>query len=232
MDDRSEILIIDDDEDICEVVSVLLESEGFFTQQAHSGREALSLISSQLDLIILDITLPDGSGFSICEKIRRTTVAPILYLSAKALAEDKEMAFQCGGDDYLTKPFIPTELISRVRAMLRRYRVYQGKNARDDSQFIRIQNLLLNPDNGEVLLNGTRVGLRPKEYQLLMLLTQNRGTVFSIQTIYERLWCERYMPSANNTVMVHIRNLRQKIESDPQHPTYILTVWGEGYQSA
>lgn len=228
----STILIVDDDCDIREVISTLLQSEGFFTLQACNGQEALSLLSSNIDLIILDIMMPGDSGFAICKKIRRFTTAPILYLSAKSLMTDKETAFNSGGDDYLTKPFIPAELLTRVKAILRRYQIYRGKNysLNLNQDFIQINSLAVHPTSGEVFLNGTPILLRHKEYQLLSFLSQNRGTVFSVQSLYEQLWGEPYLPSANNTVMVHIRNLRQKIEADPQRPKYILTVWGEGYQ--
>ena len=228
----STILIVDDDSDICEVIAALLQSEGFLTLRACNGQEALSLLNSRIDLIILDIMMPGDSGFTVCEKMRRVTTAPILYLSAKSLTADKETAFDSGGDDYLTKPFIPAELLTRVKAILRRYQVYQGKNhsSNADPDFIRINNLTVHPTSGEVFLNGTPIRLRPKEYQLLAFLAQNRETVFSVQRLYEQLWGESYLPSANNTVMVHIRNLRQKIEADPQCPKYILTVWGEGYK--
>ncbi|WP_020502623.1 response regulator transcription factor [Desulfitobacterium hafniense] len=230
----STIMIIDDDNDICEVIGALLQSEGFLTLRACNGQEALSLLNSSVDLIILDIMMPGDSGFTICEKMRRITTAPILYLSAKSLTADKEMAFDSGGDDYLTKPFIPAELLTRVKAILRRYQVYRGKklSSKSDRDLIRINNLVVHPTSGEVFLNGTPLLLRPKEYQLLAFLVRNRGTVFSVQNLYEQLWGESYLPSANNTVMVHIRNLRQKIEADPQHPKYILTVWGEGYKFA
>lgn len=228
----STILIVDDDKDICEVTAALLQSEGFSTLQANNGQEALSMLSSNIDLIILDIMMPGDSGFTICEKMRRVTTAPILYLSAKGLTKDKETAFHSGGDDYLTKPFIPMELLARVKAMLRRYYIYRGKkqNSSLNTDFIKIDGLAVHPTSGEVFLNNTLIFLRHKEYQLLSFLAQNRGVVFSVQTLYEQLWGEPYLPSANNTVMVHIRNLRQKIETDPQHPKYILTVWGEGYK--
>jgi len=164
--------------------------------------------------------------------MRRVTTAPILYLSAKSLPKDKETAFNSGGDDYLTKPFIPGELLIRVKAMLRRYHIYSGskQHSRLNSDFIQINELAIHPTSGEVFLNDSPIFLRHKEYQLLSYLAQNRRVVFSVQVLYEELWAEPYLPSANNTVMVHIRNLRQKVEKDPQHPKYILTVWGEGYQ--
>lgn len=228
----STIMIVDDDSDIREVISALLQSEGFLALQACNGQEALTLLNRNVDLVILDIMMPGDSGFTICKKIRRITTAPILYLSAKSLTEDKETAFDSGGDDYLTKPFIPAELLTRVKAILRRYQVYRGKNFNSNTNpdFIQIDNLSIHPASGEVFLDGAPIILRHKEYQLLAFLSQNRGTVFSVQSLYEQLWEEPFLPSANNTVMVHIRNLRQKIEADPQHPKYILTVWGEGYQ--
>ncbi|WP_369281832.1 response regulator transcription factor [Oscillibacter sp. GMB15532] len=228
----STILIVDDDKDICEVTAALLQSEGYATLQANNGEAALDMLENSIDLIILDIMMPGDSGFAVCEKMRRVTTAPILYLSAKSLPTDKEIALNSGGDDYLTKPFIPVELLARVKAMLRRYHIYSKNQQRGklNDEFIQIGGLAVHPTSGEVFLNNSPVFLRHKEYQLLSHLIQNRGSVFSVQYLYEALWSEPYLPSANNTVMVHIRNLRQKIETDPQHPKYILTVWGEGYQ--
>ncbi len=228
----STILIVDDDKDICEVTAALLQSQGYSTLQANNGKDAVSMVGKDIDLIILDIMMPGDSGFTVCEKMRRVTTAPILYLSAKSLPKDKETAFKSGGDDYLTKPFIPGELLIRVKAMLRRYHIYSGskQHSRLNSDFIQINELAIHPTSGEVFLNDSPIFLRHKEYQLLSYLAQNRRVVFSVQVLYEELWAEPYLPSANNTVMVHIRNLRQKVEKDPQHPKYILTVWGEGYQ--
>ncbi|WP_024296355.1 response regulator transcription factor [Lacrimispora indolis] len=228
----STILIVDDDKDICEVTAALLQSQGYSTLQANNGKDAVSMVGKDIDLIILDIMMPGDSGFTVCEKMRRVTTAPILYLSAKSLPKDKETAFNSGGDDYLTKPFIPGELLIRVKAMLRRYHIYSGskQHSRLNSDFIQINELAIHPTSGEVFLNDSPIFLRHKEYQLLSYLAQNRRVVFSVQVLYEELWAEPYLPSANNTVMVHIRNLRQKVEKDPQHPKYILTVWGEGYQ--
>lgn len=230
--DSSIILIVDDDRDIREIITALLESEGFLTLQASNGQEAISLMSRNIDLIILDIMMPGDSGFTICEKIRRISAAPILYLSAKSLLQDKQLAFDTGGDDYLTKPFIPAELLTRVKAILRRYQIYKGKNNNSNNMkdFIKVNDLAVHPTSGEVFLNNMPIILRHKEYQLLSFLSQNRSKVFSVKELYEQLWGESYLHSANNTVMVHIRNLRQKIEADPQHPKYIITVWGEGYQ--
>lgn len=228
----STILIVDDDKDICEVTAALLQSEGYTALQASNGEDALSLLDSSIDLIILDIMMPGESGFTVCEKMRRITTAPILYLSAKSLPEDKKIGLDSGGDDYLTKPFIPVELLARVKAMLRRFHIYSGnkQNINLNEEFIHIKELAVHPTSGEVFLNNSPIFLRHKEYQLLTHLVQNKGIIFSVQALYEQLWAEPYLPSANNTVMVHIRNLRQKIETDPQHPKYILTVWGEGYQ--
>lgn len=228
----STILIVDDDKDIREVTAALLQSEGYATLQANNGGDALSMLENNIDLIILDIMMPGDSGFTVCEKIRKITTAPILYLSAKSLPTDKETAFNAGGDDYVTKPFIPVELLARIKAMLRRYHIYSDnvKQLSLNTDFIQINELAVHPTSGEVVFNNSPLFLRHKEYQLLSFLAQHRGDVFSVKTLYEQLWAEPYLPSANNTVMVHIRNLRQKIETDPQHPKYILTVWGEGYQ--
>lgn len=224
------ILIADDNEEIREIVGVLLESEGYNVIEAVDGEDAIVKVDENIDLIILDIMMPVKSGFKACVEIRKKTSAPILFLSAKTQDSDKCMGFSSGCDDYLSKPFSYTELVSRVKALLRRYYVYKGKDETDFNKYINIEELKVNTTSNEVLLDGEEVILTEIEYRILLIMAQHRRKIFSSQNLYENVWNEPYLYSCNNTVMVHIRNLRRKLENDPQNPRYIKTVWGRGYR--
>ncbi len=228
----AKIMIVDDSEGIREIVEVLLTNEGYDVVTADSGEKALHLLNAHhnTDLIILDIMLPGKSGFESCIGIREMTTAPILFLSAKSHIEDKEMGLSIGGDDYLPKPFSPVELTARVKALLRRYAVYQGKEQNPKAEIIRIRELRIHRTTGDVWLDNKPISLRYMEYKLLLLLAKNRGRVLSAQEIYETIWEEKFLPVSNNTVVAHIKNLRQQIEKEPKEPKYVLTVWGRGYQ--
>lgn len=224
------ILIADDNEDIREIVRVLLESEGYNVIEAVDGEDAISKVDDEIDLIILDVVMPKKTGFKACIEIREKTSAPILFLTAKSQDSDKYMAFSAGSDDYLSKPFSYTELVSRVKALLRRYYVYKGKEIKDNDNSISINGLVINTSSNEAAVNGKELILTEIEYNILLLMAQNRKKIFSAQNLYESIWREPYFYSCNNTVMVHIRNLRSKLEEDPQNPEYIKTVWGKGYR--
>lgn len=224
------ILIADDNEDIREIVRVLLESEGYNVIEAVDGEDAINKVDDEIDLIILDVVMPKKTGFKACIEIREKTSAPILFLTAKSQDSDKYMAFSAGSDDYLSKPFSYTELVSRVKALLRRYYVYKGKEIKDSDNSISINGLIINTSSNEASVNGKELILTEIEYNILLLMAQNRKKIFSAQNLYESIWGEPYFYSCNNTVMVHIRNLRSKLEEDPQNPEYIKTVWGKGYR--
>lgn len=224
------ILIADDNEDIREIVRVLLESEGYNVIEAVDGEDAINKVDDEIDLIILDVVMPKKTGFKACIEIREKTSAPILFLTAKSQDSDKYMAFSAGSDDYLSKPFSYTELVSRVKALLRRYYVYKGKEIKDTDNSISINSLIINTSSNEASVNGKELILTEIEYNILLLMAQNRKKIFSAQNLYESIWREPYFYSCNNTVMVHIRNLRSKLEEDPQNPEYIKTVWGKGYR--
>ena len=224
------ILIADDNEDIREIVRVLLESEGYNVVEAVDGEDAINKVDDEIDLIILDVVMPKKTGFKACIEIREKTSAPILFLTAKSQDSDKYMAFSAGSDDYLSKPFSYTELVSRVKALLRRYYVYKGKEIKDSDNSISINGLIINTSSNEVSVDGKELILTEIEYNILLLMAQNRKKIFSAQNLYESIWREPYFYSCNNTVMVHIRNLRSKLEEDPQNPEYIKTVWGKGYR--
>ena len=230
MADERLIMIADDDPDIREVVRILLESEGFRIVEAVDGDDAVSKIEPAIDLYILDVMMPGKSGYQVCRAIRAASTAPILFLTAKSQDGDKSMGFSSGGDDYLPKPFSYTELTARVKALLRRYYVYRGKESEESKEKIVIRDLVIDRQTCEVKLAGAEVQLTDIEYRMLLLMAENRRKVFSAQNLYESIWNEPYFYSCNNTIMVHIRNLRRKIEPDPDNPQYIKTVWGKGYR--
>lgn len=228
--DKRTILIADDDPDIREVVRILLESEGFELREAADGDDAVSKIAPEIDLYILDVMMPGKSGYQVCQAIRAVSTAPILFLTAKSQDGDKAMGFSSGGDDYLPKPFSYSELLARVKALIRRYTVYRGKEDSPDSDKLVIRNLTIDRRTCEVTVSGADVPLTDIEYRMLLLMAENRRKVFSAQSLYESIWNEPYFYSCNNTIMVHIRNLRRKIEPDAENPQYIKTVWGKGYR--
>ena len=227
------ILLVEDDGDIREGVRVLLESEGYEVYEAESGNRALELVNKDMDLIILDIMMPGISGIRTCEEIRKIYNIPILFLTAKARESDKLLGLMAGGDDYLPKPFSYGELLGRVKALLRRYQVYQGKGTGDrgeDSSWLQWKEIRLDLGFNQVWVEDKEVDLSELEYQILRLLMKHPNKIFSAQNIYESVWKEPYFYGSNNTVMVHIRKLRVKVEKDPQEPKRICTVWGKGYR--
>lgn len=235
MNEKAKILVADDNEEIREVLRILLESEGFDVIEAVDGNEAVEKISENPDLIILDVMMPNKNGFRACIEIREKSIAPILFLTAKTEDSDKTMGFSTGGDDYLVKPFSYTEIISRVKALLRRCYVYQAsdtseKQQKKENNLIEIGKMIIDKDKSRVTINSREIDLTDIEYNILLLLASNRKKVFSAENIYESVWNAEYFYTASNTIMVHIRKLRTKIEENPQNPEYIKTVWGRGYK--
>ena len=230
MPDSRRILLADDDPDIREVGRILLESEGYEVITAKDGDEAVRLARPDIDLYILDIMMPGKSGYQACKEIRASSSAPILFLTARTQDSDKAMGFSVGADDYLAKPFSYTELTARVKALLRRYYVYKGKAEEETGKIIVLKDLSIDPLSCEVRRNGELIPLTDIEFRILLTLAGNRRKVFSAEQLYEKIWNEPYFYACNNTVMVHIRNLRRKIEPDPNDPAYIKTVWGKGYR--
>lgn len=225
------ILIVDDDHEIREGLRILLAGEAYNIIEADNGAQALEKLSCAVDLVILDVMMPGLSGLRVCEEIRKTSSVPILFLTAKAQESDKLIGLTAGGDDYLTKPFSYTELVARVKALLRRYCVYRGKT--DDATINRdnimtLQDINLSLSGNQVWVCGKEVDLTDIEYRILRLLMQHPQRIFSAENIYESVWNEPYY--SNGVIMVHIRKLRTKIEPDPQNPKYIKTVWGKGYR--
>lgn len=232
MEQRSEqnvcILVVDDEQDIRRIIRILLESSGYQVAEAPNGLAAVEYIRQQpnVDLVLMDIMMPGLNGIEASRAIRERCSAPILFLTAKTLERDKFEAYQAGGDDYLAKPFSHAELMMKVESLLRRYRVYKGKTS---GQLLRADVMLDEPGR-RVLRGGRPVELTETEFEILCFLAARRGSVVSVEQIYEGVWHEKYMPSSTNTVMVHIVNLRKKLEEDPANPRLIRTVWGKGYQ--
>lgn len=222
------VLIVDDEEDIRELVGIYLKNEGYNICKAVNGQEALQCLSDmQIDIAILDVMMADMDGIALCMEIRKKSNIPIIMLSAKDQDMDKVIGLSAGADDYLAKPFNPVELVARVKAQLRRFNDF---NERKPSSILEYMELSMNLETHRVFLNLKEVQLTPKEFAILELLWKNKGNVFSTEHIYDSLWSEEEAYDINNVVMVHIRNLRSKIEPDIKNPQYIKTVWGVGYK--
>ena len=231
------VLIIEDDPDIREGVRILLQSEDLIVLEAENGRKGLELLDDGFQLVILDIMMPGMSGLRTCEEIRKRSNVPVLFLTAKAQESDKLIGLMAGGDDYLCKPFSYAELLGRVKALIRRYTVYKndsdisesGQNSNEE-KYIEKGEIRISEVFNEVYVRGKEVDLSEIEYRILLLMMQHPRKIFSAQNLYESVWQEPYFYSCNGTVMVHIRKLRVKIESDPKNPRYIKTLWGKGYK--
>lgn len=226
------ILLVEDDPDIRDGVRILLAGEGYHILEAENGARALEVFGPEVDLVILDVMMPGMSGLRVCEELRKISTVPILFLTAKSQESDKLLGLTAGGDDYLAKPFSFAELSARVKALLRRYCVYQGKaqaGVRVEEQMLCAGGVRLALDYNRVWVDGQEVNLTDTEYKILRLLMQNPRQIFPVQALYEKVWNEPYFYVSNGTVMVHIRNLRVKIEKDPQNPKRVCTVWGKGY---
>ncbi|HEY3316520.1 MAG TPA: response regulator transcription factor [Bacillota bacterium] len=225
------ILVVDDEKEIADLIAIHLQSEGYQVFMAGSGEQALQVLREHdVQLIILDIMMPGMDGLEMCRRVREVRNTPILMLSARAEDVDKILGLKTGADDYMAKPFNPLELVARVRAQLRRYLSLNPDRAwRDSEDILRAGGLEINRAKRTITVGERRANLTPTEYEILLLLAGHPGRVFSSEEIYERVWQERYLHS-NNTVMVHIRKIREKIEDDPRHPTLVTTVWGVGYR--
>ena len=226
MNDR--ILVVDDDRSIRNLIKVYLENDGYEVYNASNGQEALdSLVSNEYDLIILDVMMPILDGVATCIKIRETYTMPIIFLSAKGEEINKIQGLTVGADDYITKPFGSMELLARVKAQLRRYKKFSNNPV--SKNIIEIEDLIINTDTHEVTVREKKVKLTPKEFDILECLARNKGMVFTVEKLYETVWKGGFVVS-DTSIVVHITNLRQKIELDPKSPQYIKTVWGVGYK--
>ena len=225
------ILMIEDNAEIREGVRILLEGEEYAVTEAENGSEGLKLLDSDTDLVILDVMMPGISGFRTCEEIRKVSNVPVLFLTAKSQDSDKLMGLMAGGDDYLSKPFSYSELLARVKALVRRYCVYKGKEEEGtEDRYVNGMGIRINESYNEDCKGDKELALTDIEYKILLLLMKHPKRIFTIQNIYESVWNEPYFYVSNGTVMVHIRKLRLKIEDNPQEPKCIRTVWGRGYR--
>ena len=222
------ILICDDEQDIVSALKIYLESEGYETLCCYNGREALEALAGQdVQLVLLDIMMPEMDGIAVINKIRETSNVPVIFLSAKAEDTDKILGLNLGADDYVTKPFNPIELLARVRSQLRRYTQLGGSAPREES--LRAGGIVMDDGAKTVTLDGEIVKLTPTEYDILRLLLQNPGKVFRPDAIYRAVPNEEPF-GAESSIAVHIRHLREKLEIDPAEPRYIKAVWGQGYK--
>lgn len=226
----AKILVCDDDKDIVEAIDIYLTQEGYEVLKAYDGDEAIKVLKrNEVDLLIMDVMMPRLDGIRATLKIRENMSLPLIILSAKSEDADKILGLNIGADDYMTKPFNPLELVARVKSQLRRY-TQLGSTARSDNQSeFRTGGLVIRDDLKEVTVDGEKVKLTPIEYNILLLLVKNQGKVFSINQIYENIWNEEAI-GADNTVAVHIRHIREKIEINPKEPRYLKVVWGVGYK--
>lgn len=224
------ILVCDDDKEIVDAIDIYLTGEGFQVLKAYDGYEALELLEKQsADLLIIDVMMPGLDGIRTTLKVRETSSIPIIILSAKSEDSDKILGLNIGADDYLSKPFNPLELVARVKSQLRRYTQLGNLNQQNSDQIFKCGGLTINDDTKEVWVDEELIKLTPIEYNILLLLVRNAGKVFSIDEIYEQIWNEEAI-GADNTVAVHIRHIREKIEINPREPRYLKVVWGVGYK--
>lgn len=225
------ILVCDDDREIVEAIEIYLSKEGYNVIKAYDGLEAIEILKKEdVQLLLIDVMMPKLDGLRATLKIREKSGIPIIILSAKTEDSDKVIGLDVGADDYITKPFNPLELIARVKSQLRRY-TKLGTMAGQKSNVYTVGGLEVNDDSKEVTVDGESVKLTPYEYKILLLLVKNQGRVFTIEQIYENVWEEEAI-AADNTVAVHIRHIREKIEINPKEPRYLKVVWGVGYKIA
>ena len=223
------ILVCDDDKEIVDAIEIYLQQEGYQIYKAYDGEQAIKVLKeTNIQLLIIDIMMPRLDGIHATLKIREFSSVPIIFLSAKSEDTDKILGLNMGADDYITKPFNPLELVARVKSNLRRYTQLGSLNVENNALY-QVGGMCMNDDTKEVTVDGEPVKLTPIEYNILFLLVKNQGKVFSIDQIYENIWNEEAI-GADNTVAVHIRHIREKIEINPKEPRYLKVVWGVGYK--
>lgn len=223
------ILVCDDDHEIVDAIEIYLEQEGFKVFKAYDGIEAIEILKEQdIQLLVIDVMMPRLDGIHAIMKIRESSSIPIIVLSAKTEDPDKILGLNVGADDYIAKPFNPLELVARVKSQLRRY-TKLGNIPEETNAIYSVGGLVMNDDTKEVTVDDEAVKLTPIEYSILLLLVKNPGRVYSIDQIYEKIWNEQAI-GADNTVAVHIRHIREKIEINPREPRYLKVVWGVGYK--
>ena len=224
------ILVVDDEKEIADLVEIYLVSDGYKVFKANNAQEGLEILDKEeIHLVLLDIMMPGMDGLEMCRRIRETNNIPIIMLSAKSTDLDKILGLGTGADDYVVKPFNPLELTARVKSQLRRYTQLGNLNQSSNENVYKCGGLTINDDTKEVYVDDEQIKLTPIEYNILLLLVKNAGKVFSIDEIYEQIWNEEAI-GADNTVAVHIRHIREKIEINPREPRYLKVVWGVGYK--
>ena len=227
---NNKILVLDDEREIAEGIALYLRNEGYEVELAFTGREALRKVEAESPVLaLLDVMLPDMDGFAILQKIRESYRFPVIMLTAKTEDTDKITGLTLGADDYIPKPFNPLELVARVKAQLRRYTKYND-NVKQQENIIDFAGLVMNRDTHECTYNEKELVLTPIEFDILWLLCSNRGRVISSEQLFEQIWKEKYFKNSNNTVMVHIRHLREKMGDGTRKSDFIKTVWGVGYK--
>lgn len=223
-----DILVLDDEKEIADLIELYLRNENYNVYKFYDSTSALKCIKeNKLDMAIFDVMLPDTDGFTICNKIRENYNYPIIMLTAKVDDLSKIQGLSIGADDYVTKPFNPLELVARVKSNLRRYHNYN--NDKDENNIIEILGLTINKQNHKCTLYNEEIDLTPTEFSILWYLCENRGKVISSEELFANVWGETYL-DCNNTVMVHIKRLRQKLHEKPKNPKIIKTIWGVGYE--
>ncbi len=226
------ILVVDDEHEIGDLIELYLKNEGYTVFKFYSARDALAYIEvNELDLAILDVMLSDMNGFKLCQKIREQYNYPIIMLTAKDEEIDKITGLTLGADDYITKPFRPLEMVARVKAQLRRYKKYNLSRSEDTEDTVIIHSgLVMDIKTHECLLNEKPLALTPTEFSILRILLENKGNVVSAEELFHRIWKDEYYNKSNNTITVHIRHLREKMDDTVDNPKYIKTIWGVGYK--
>lgn len=223
------ILIIDDEKEITDLLEVFLHNENYQIFKGHSAEEAIELIKNvSFDLAIIDVMLPDGNGFDLCKLIREKYTYPIIMLTSRTEGMDRVTGLSLGADDYVTKPFLPIELVARVKAQLRRVNNYDNKE-QHMSETLAVTGLFLNKTSHECKLNDEIIKLTPTEFSIIWLLCENRGRVYSADELFRIIWGEKYFKNSRNTVMVQIRHIREKLHDTGEKPQFIKTIWGVGY---
>ena len=228
--EKTKILVVDDEKEIADLLEIYLISDGFEVLKAYNGEEGLRILEQEkVDLMLLDVMMPGIDGLEMCRRVREDKNIPIIIVSAKSQELDKILGLSTGADDYVSKPFNPLELMARVKSQLRRYTKLGNIPVQEEMAVYRVGGLAINDDLKEVTVDDEAVKLTPIEYNILLLLVKNAGKVFSIDQIYEQIWNEEAI-GADNTVAVHIRHIREKIEINPKEPRYLKVVWGIGYK--
>lgn len=224
------VLVVDDEKEIADLIDIYLKNDGFNVYKFYSSNGILEFLNNNtVDLAILDVMLPDMDGFSLCQKIRESYNFPIIFVTAKVEDIDKINGLTIGADDYITKPFQPLELIARVKAQLRRYKRY-NQNFIQNNNIIEFRNIKIDNNTHEFYLNDKKIILTPIEFSIVWLLCVNKGNVVKTEDLFREVWKEKYYEKDNNTIMVHIRHLREKMNDIGKTPKYIQTVWGVGYK--